>query len=109
MKFAADTTTCESGMDTVLWLCQSGSNRIEHEVIIHRGPREFERFRQHAGPTLSCEELGLNLVPGPENIVFAGEVMNIVMSGPDDIEVDISRLTREEQKDLKVAARELFE
>ena len=108
MKFRADITTCENGRDTILSACQSGPDGIEHEVIIQRGPREFEPFEEDPGPKLSCDELGLELVPGPEAITFSGNIMTIVLPEPENIEVDISKLTRDEQEELKTVAKVLF-
>ncbi len=108
MKFKADITQCENGRDTILSVCQSGLGGIKHEVIIQRGPREFEPFEEYPGPKISCDELGLDLVPGPERITFSGDIMTIVLSEPENIEVDISKLTREEQKKMKAVAKALF-
>ncbi|MBW2595693.1 MAG: hypothetical protein JRC66_09190 [Deltaproteobacteria bacterium] len=108
MKFTADIITCENERDIILSVCRSGPDGIEHEVIIQRGPREFESFEEHPGPKLSCDELGLDLVPGPEKITFSGDIMTIVLSEPENIEVDISKLTRDDQEELKTVARALF-
>ena len=72
MHFNADICTCESGSDKILSVCQCGPDgEIEHEVIIQRGPREFDVLDDTPGPRISCEELGLDLEPGPEEIVFS--------------------------------------
>ncbi len=108
MRFRADITECENARDTILSVCQSGPDGIEHEVIIQRGPREYEFVEEHPGPKISCDDFGLDLVPGPEKITFSGDIMTIVLSGFDDIEVDMSILTREERNELKTVAKELF-
>ena len=43
MHFNADICTCENGSDKILSVCQCGPDgEIEHEVIIQRGPKEFD-------------------------------------------------------------------
>ena len=108
MKIRADIATCENERDTILSMCQLGPEGIEREVIIQRGPREFEVIEEDPGPKISCEELGLDLVRGPEKITFSGNVMTIVLSDSGNIEVDISNLPRDEQEELKVVGKVLF-
>lgn len=108
MKLRADITKCENGRDTILSVAQSGPEGIEYKVIIQRGPREYEAFDDFPGPRISCDALDLDLAPGPESIRFSGDIMTIVLSEPENIEVDISRLTRERQEDLKTVAKALF-
>jgi len=108
MKFRADITECENARDTILSVCQSGPEGIEHEVIIQRGPREYEPFEDYPGPKISCNELGLDLAPALDRITFSDNIMTIVLSQPENIEVDISKLTAEEQKELKTVAAVLF-
>jgi len=108
MRFRADITGCENGRDKILSVCQSGPDGIEYEVIIQRGPKEFEFFEEHPGPKISCDDLGLDLTPGPDEITFSGDIMTIVLSTQENIEVDVSQLTREEQRELKKVAKELF-
>ncbi|MBL7134547.1 MAG: hypothetical protein ISS78_10655 [Phycisphaerae bacterium] len=109
MRFRADITTCEQASDTILSVCQCGPDGIEYEVIIQRAPPEFEQFDPCPGPKLSCDQLGLHLVPGPEGITFSGGAMTIVVSRPENIEVDISRLSLDEQNELKAVAKALFQ
>jgi hypothetical protein len=109
MKFRADISQCENGRDTILSVCQSGPYGIEHEVIIQRSPREYEVFEDFPGPKISCDELGLDIVQGPESIDFSGGYMTIVLSDHEDIEVNISKLSKKEQVDLRVVAKALFE
>jgi len=100
---------CEDTRDTILSVCQCDAyGHIEHEVIIQRSPEEFEILQDQPGPMISCDDLDLDLAPGPEDIVFAGSMMTIVLNGGENIEVDISRLDREEQCRLKTVARKLF-
>ena len=108
MKLRADISHCENGFDTILSVCQTGPDGIEHEVIIQRSPREYEAFEDVPGPKVSCDELGLDIAPGLERIDFSGACMTIVLSGKEKIEVDISNLTREEQEELRVVAKALF-
>ena len=108
MRFRADITLCEIGTDRILSVCQSGPDGIEHEVIIQRGPREFEPFEEHPGPKITCDDLGLSLTPGPDEIRFSGDIMTIVLSTQENIEVDISELPRKEQRDLKKVAKVMF-
>jgi hypothetical protein len=108
MKLRADIATCENERDTILSVFQSGPDGIEREVIIQRGPREFEVLEEDPGPKISCEELGLDLVRGPEKITFSGDSMTIVLSDAESIEVDISELTKHEKEELKVVAKILF-
>ena len=108
MKFKADITDCETGRDRILSVCQSGPDGIEHEVIIQRGPKEFEFFEEYPGPKISCDDLGLDLTPGPDDITFLGEIMTIVLSAQENIEVDISNLSPTEQRNLKKVAKALL-
>lgn len=109
MKFRADISTCENERDKILSVCQSDpSGEIEHEVIIQRGPKEYDLFDDTPGPRISCEDLGLDLVPGPDEIRFSEDTMTIVLSDLENIEVDISKLSQDEQKELKTVAKELF-
>jgi hypothetical protein len=109
MHFIADICTCENTRDKILSVAQCGPNGvIEHEVIIQRAPKEFDLFDDNPGPKISCDDLDIDLLPGPEKIVFSGFLMTIILSGDENIEVDISRLDDDEQKELRVVARELF-
>jgi hypothetical protein len=109
MKFRADITTCENDQDKILSVCQSSVNgEVEHEVIIQRGPKEYDAFDDVPGPKITCDELGLDLVPGPERIIFSGNTMTIVLSEPENIEVDISRLTKGEIRELRAVAKAIF-
>jgi len=93
MKFRADFANCENGKDKILSVCESATNgEIVHEVIIQRGPKEFDRFDEAPGPKISCDELGLDIVPGPDKIKFSGDTMTIVLSELEDIEIDIKEV-----------------
>ena len=98
----------ENGRDKILAVCQSGPDGIEYEVIIQRGPKEFDLFDEHPGPKISCDDLGLDVTPGPDEITFSGDIMTIVLSAQENIEVDISNLSRSEQCELKKVAKDLF-
>ena len=109
MKFRADFANCENDKDKILSVCESGSDgEIVHEVIIQRGPKEFDRFDETPGPKISCDELGLDIVPGPDKIEFSGETMTIFLSEPENIEVDISRLSKREKQQLMTVAEAIF-
>ncbi len=109
MKITADICTCENTQDKILSVCKIGvDGEIEHEVIIQRGPKEFDVLDDAPGPKISCDDLGLHLAPGPEEIKFSGPIMTIVLSGTDCIEVDISGLDDDDQQELRVVAHELF-
>ena len=109
MKLVADICTCENTQDKILSVAQCGPDgEIEREVIIQRGPKEFDVLDETPGPRISCDDLGLELAPGPEEVVFSGFLMTIILSGDENIEVDISGLDGYEQKDLRVVAQELF-
>lgn len=109
MKFIADISTCENTRDKILSVCQCGvDGEIEHELIIQRGPKEFDVLDDTPGPRVSCDDLGLDLAAGPEDIVFSGFTMTVVLSGEENIEVDISGLDDDEQRELKIVAQELF-
>lgn len=109
MHFIADICTCENTRDKILSVAQCGPDGdIEHEVIIQRGPREFDVLDDAPGPRISCDDLGLDLVPGPEEIVFSGFLMTIILPGDENIEVDISGMDEDEQNELRVVAQELF-
>ena len=110
MKMRADIATLEDKRDKILSVCQMGSEGdIEHEIIILRGPKEFDFIDDQPGPRISCEDLGLDLEPGPEAVTFSGDCMKIVIAGHENIEVDISRLSPEERKDLVKVAEALFQ
>ncbi|MCX6996545.1 MAG: hypothetical protein NTV49_05555 [Kiritimatiellaeota bacterium] len=109
MKFRADITSCENGRDKILSACQCGPDGvIEHEFIIQRGPKEYDVLDDLPGPRISCEELGLDLAPGPVNITFSEGRMTIALFAVENIEVDISRLSKKEQRELHIVAKELF-
>jgi hypothetical protein len=110
MHFRADIANCENDRDKVLSVCQCGDDgEIEYEVIIQRGPKEFDVFDDVPGPRITCNELGLDLVPGPERILFSDNLLIIVLSDSTNIEVDISSLTEEEIQDLRTVAKAIFE
>jgi hypothetical protein len=68
MKFKADIATCEDGRDKILSVCQSNPDGdVLHEIIIQRSPKEFDVLTGDPGPRISCEDLGLDLEPGPES------------------------------------------
>lgn len=109
MKFRADITNCEDGRDKILSVCQVDPDGIiEHELIIQRQPKEFDAFDDQPGPKISCKELGLDLEPGPKEIRFSGDFMTIVIEGSKNIQVDLSRLSKKERKELKTVARAIF-
>jgi len=109
MKFTADFATCEDGQDKVLSVCQCGPDGdLEHEVIIQRGPKEFDPFDDHPGPKISYDQLGLDAAPGPQAITFTGDVMKIVLADCEDLEVDLSRLSPRERKQLESVAAAIF-
>jgi len=109
MKMIADICECENTRDKILSVDQCGPDgEIEHEVIIQRGPKEYDQFDDEPGPKISCDDLGLDIVPGPTDIVFSGSLMRIVLPDAEDIEVDISGLDDEEVHQMKVVAEELF-
>jgi len=109
MKFKADICTCENTHDKILSVCQCGvDGDIEHEVIIQRGPKEYDMIDDALGPKITCDDLGLDLAPGPEEIIFSGLIMTIVLSETECIEVDISGLDDDDQQKLRVVAKELF-
>jgi len=109
MKFIADICTCENGHDKILSVCHCGPDgEIVHEVIIQRGPKEFDVLDDTPGPIISCDDLGLDLEPGPEEIMFSGNIMTIVLSGTGNIEVDMSKLNDDEHRELRILAQELF-
>lgn len=84
------------------------SGEIVHEVIIQRGPKEYDFIDEHPGPRISCVDLGLDIDPGPEEITFSGDGMIIVIAGRESIEVDISPLSTKERKELVKVAKLLF-
>ena len=109
MKFRADITTCEDERDKILSVCQVGSDgEIEHEVIIQRGPKEFDIIDDDPGPKISCEYLGLDIAPGPKTINFSEDAMTIVLDGPENIQVDLSPLSPEQRSELEVVAKVIF-
>ena len=109
MKFKADIATCESGKDKILSVCQSNpGGDVRHEIIIQRGPKEFDFLIEHPGPQISCADLGLDLVPGPESIQFSGDLMMITVSGHEEIQVDLSALDPNTRKQLWKVAKKLF-
>ncbi len=109
MNFIADICMCENTRDKILSVAKCGPDgEIEHEVIIQRAPKEFDVLDDNPGPRISCEDLDIDLAPGPNEIVFSGFLMIIILSGDENIEVDISGLDDAEQKELRVVAQELF-
>lgn len=109
MKFRADFINCENGSDKILSVCESGVNgEIVHEVIIQRGPKKFDRFDDMPGPKISFDELGLDITPGPEKIEFSDDIMTIVLSKLENIEIDISRLSKREKRQLMALAKIIF-
>jgi hypothetical protein len=110
MKFRADISQCEDIRDAILSVCQCGTDGgIEHQLTIHRGPKEYAALDDQHGPKVSCKDLGLYLRPGPDEIVFSGNFMTVILSGHEDIVVDISGLDDEEQQQLRTVAQALFE
>ena len=108
--FKAHISTCENEADKVLSVCQCDSDGgIEHELIIQRGPKEFELFDDMSGPRISYDQIGLDMAPGPKEILFAGDTMTVVVSSKESIEIDISELDGEEIRELKAVAKALFE
>ena len=109
MKFKADIATCEDGTDKILSVCQiNPDGDVLYEIIIQRGPKEFDFLTDHPGPRISCEDLGLDLEPGPESIGFSGDLMTIIVAGYEEIEVDLSPLDTESRKALREVAETLF-
>jgi hypothetical protein len=109
MKFRADFINCENGTDKILSVCESGMNgEIIHEVIIQRGPKAFDRFDDIRGPRITFDELGLDIAPGPEKIEFSDDTMTIILSESEDIEVDISRLSKSEKQELLTVAKAIY-
>ena len=82
---------------------------VLHEITIQRGPKEFDFLTEHPGPRISCAELGLDLEPGPESIGFSGDLMTVIVTGYEGIEVDLSPLDTEDRKALQEVAKLLFE
>ncbi len=110
MRFKADIATCENGRDKILSVCQSNPDGyIQHEIIIQRGPKEFDFLIEHPGPQISCADLGLELEPGPESIRFSGDLMIITVAGHEEIQVDLSALDAETRQALQKVAKTLFE
>ncbi len=110
MKIRADISITEDGEDKVLSVCQCGAaGDIEADVIIQRGPKEYEAFDDQPGPRISCAAAGLDLEPGPELINFEGNTMRIMVAGAEPIEVDIGGLPEDEQLELKRMAGVLVE
>jgi len=108
MKFKADIATCEDGRDKILSVCQSNPDGdVLHEIIIQRSPKEFDFLTGDPGPRISCEDLGLDLEPGPESIAFSGDLMTIIVAGHEQIEVDLSLLDMEDRKALQEVAKRL--
>lgn len=109
MKMTADISSCENAQDKVLSVCECDADGyIVHEVIIQRAPKEFDILDDAPGPKISCDELGLELAPGPEDIIFSNHLMTVVLSQSENVEIDISGLDVDEQSQLKVVAEELF-
>jgi hypothetical protein len=109
MKFRADIATLEDKRDKILSVCQCGpEGEIEYEVIIQRAPKKFEIFEDIPGPKISFTPLGLKLAPGPAAIRFSGNIMTIVTTGHEDIEVDLSPLADGERALLLKVAEKLF-
>ena len=110
MQFKADIATCEDGRDKILSVCQSNPDGdVLHEIIIQRGPKEFDFLTDDPGPRISCADLDLDLEPGPESIRFSGDLMTISVAGHEQIEVDLSPLGTEDRKALQKVAKRLFE
>jgi len=110
MKFRADISVCEDDEDKVLSVSQcDAEGYVQDQIIIQRGPKEFDALDDAPGPRISCEALGLDLAPGPEEITFSGDLMTIVLSDGENIEVDISGLERDEKSELRAVAKKLFE
>jgi hypothetical protein len=98
----------ENGKD-ILSVCQSNpGGDVRHDIIIQRGPKEFDFLIEHPGPRISYEDLGLDLVPGPESIRFSSDLMVITVAGHKDIQVDLSALDHNSRKQLRKAAKKLF-
>lgn len=109
MKFKADIATCEDGRDKILSVCQSNHcGDVLHEIIIQRAPKELDFLVEDPGPKITCEELGLELEPGPKSIRFAGDVMRILVTGHEEIQVDLSGLNAGTKKALRKVAKKLF-
>jgi hypothetical protein len=109
MRFRADIATLENKRDKVLSVCQLGpEGEIEYEVIIQRGPKEYDILDDAPGPKISFDPLGLYLAPGPAAIRFSGNIMSIVVTGQEDIEVDLSPLSDNERALLMKVAGNLF-
>ena len=82
MKMIADLCTCENGRDKILSVCECDSyGDFVHEVIIQRGPKEYDVFDDAPGPKISCDDLALELVSGPDYIVFRDMTMTFHLSG----------------------------
>jgi len=109
MRFRADIATLEDKRDKILSVCQLGPDgEIEYEVIIQRGPKEYDILDDAPGPKISFAPLGLYLEPGPAAIRFSGNIMSIVVTGHEDIEVDLSPLADGERAFLMKVAGNLF-
>lgn len=110
MEFRADIATLENKRDKILSVCQLGPDgKIEYEVIIQRGPKKFDVFDDAPGPKISFKPFGLHLTPGPAAIRFVGDIMSIVVTGHEDIQVDLSPLADRERSLLMKVAGKLFE
>jgi hypothetical protein len=109
MRFRADIATLEDKRDKILSVCQLGpEGEIEYEVIVQRGPKEYDILDDAPGPKISFADLGLDLAPGPAAIRFSGNIMSIVVTGHEDIEVDLSPLADDERALLMKVAGKLF-
>lgn len=65
MKFRADICELENGRDKILSVCQCGPHGdIEYEVIIPRGPKEYDGFDDHPGPEFRAKISISTLSPG---------------------------------------------
>ena len=109
MRIIANSSVCENGRDKILSVCQEGPDgTIEHDIIIQRGPKEYDFIDDAPGPRISFDTFGLDLTPGPDAIVFSGHIMTLLMSGYENIEVDLSGLDEHEIRELKAVATALF-
>ena len=109
MKFRADIATLEDARDKILSVCQCGpEEEIEYELIIQRGPKEYDILDDAPGPKISFAPLGLDLAPGLAAIRFSGDTMSIVVTSCEDIEVDLSPLADDERAFLVKVARKIL-
>ena len=109
MRFKANIATCEDGRDKILSVCQSmPDGEIRHQIIIQRGPKEYDFLMDHIGPEITCADLGLDLDPGPQSIDLAGDLMIIHVAGHPEIQVDLSALDGRTRKALRKVVKALF-